>query len=282
MRLALLALLPVIPATLGCAGTVSGGSDGVDAEATTTTSAVIAVERTTDSAEGARAQATARFIRVTSASSPEEALHAIGASVDLPPRGRCATLASLADAPVAQAPVVELLDVGEVTLLAGGVETRLSPRQLPDVTDVVSGVIYARATEASLLPASARYVLHVGGASGDRGLDPIEVTATAPGDPDDVHIAGEDTPGLLVASGGTLEVRWAPTAGDDLVYVDVRPNGVRCVMDGAGHGTVSTLFLDDAGTLIVHRLHREPLGARGIDSGEVRFDFARTLAYVRR
>jgi hypothetical protein len=45
---------------------------------------------------------------------------------------------------------------------------------------------------------------------------------------------------------------------------------------------VSTLFLDDAGTLVVHRLRREPLSARGIDSGEVRFDFARTIAYVRR
>ena len=66
------------------------------------------------------------------------------------------------------------------------------------------------------------------------------------------------------------------------MYVDVRPNGVRCVLEGSGHGSVSTMFFDDAGTLVVHRLHREPLAARGIDTGEVRFDFARTISYVRR
>jgi len=283
MRFSVLALLPVFPVALGCAGTVSGAPDGVDAEASTTTSAVVAVERTADSTEGSRAEASARFIRVVAPSSTDDALRAIGASLDLPASGSCASLTSLAGATATQAPVVELLDVGGITLQVDGVETRLAARQLPDVTDVVSGVVYARATDPSLLPTSARYVIHVAGA---QGLEPFELTATAPGDPGDVHVAGEDVPGTLVATGTTVDLSWPAGVdlAEDVVYVDVRPNGVRCVLDGgtAGHGTVSTLFLDDAGTLVVHRLRRQAVSTHGIDSGEVRFDFARTIAYVRR
>ena len=283
MRLSVLALFPVLPAALGCAGAVSGTSDGVDAEAITTTSAVVAIERTADSAEGSRAEASARFIRVVAPSSADDALRAIGASLDLPASGSCASLTSLASSPATQAPVVELLDVGGITLQVDGVETRLGARQLPDVTDVVSGVVYARATDPSLLPTSMRYVIHV---AGGEGLEPFDVNAAAPGDPGDVRIAGEDVPGTLVATGTTVDLSWPAEAdlAEDVVYVDVRPNGVRCVLDGAtaGHGSVSTLFLDDTGTLVVHRLRRQALAARGVDSGEVRFDFARTIVYVRR
>ncbi|HEY6462653.1 MAG TPA: hypothetical protein VIY73_20935, partial [Polyangiaceae bacterium] len=228
MRLFLAALLPLAPVLAGCAGTVGGNPDGVDAEATATTSAVVEIERTTGSAEGSRAEASARFVRVTAPSSVDDALRVIGASVDLPARGTCATIASLADTPLAPASLVELLDVGEVTLQADGAETRLSARQLPDVTDVVSGVVYSRAAEPSLLPAATTYAVHV---AGGRGLEPIDPTAVAPGDPDDVRITGEDAPGALIATGPTIELSWSPVssaANDDVVYVDVRPNGVRC------------------------------------------------------
>ena len=285
MRPFSLAVVPLFCAALGCAGAVSGSAEGVDAEASTTTSAVVAVERSADSTEGSRAEASARFIRVTAPSSAGDGLRAIGAALDLPAVASCASIASLASAPVAQAPVVELLDVGEVTLLADGVETRLAARQLPDVTDVVSGMVYARATEPSLLPAATTYVVRI---AGGHGLDPLEVAAAAPGDPGDVHIAGEDVPGTLMATGASVDLSWAVSASppaelsDDVIYVDVRPNGVRCVLDqSTGRGSVSTVFLDDAGTLVVHRLRRSALSARGIDSGEVRFDFARTVTYLR-
>jgi hypothetical protein len=278
MRLATLAVLPFAPAALGCAGTISG-PEGVDAEATTTTTAIVAVERTADSSEGSRAEASARFIRVTAAAPAADAPRTIGAALDLPARGSCATIASLGASPAVQAPVVELVDVGAVSVVAEGVETRLAPRQLPDVTDVVSGVVYARATDPTLLPASAPYVFRI---AGTPGLGPLEVATTAPADPGEIRVAGEETPGLLVASSAAVDLSWNADRADDLVYVDVRPNGVRCVLDGSGRGSVSTMFLDDAGTLVVHRLRREPLRARGIDAGEIRFDFARALAYVRR
>ena len=285
MRLSL-ALLPVIPAALGCAGTVSASAEAADAEASAKTSALVSIERTTDAIQGSRAEASARFLRVTAPASSDDAMRAIGAALDLPAVGACAALSTRAapssGGPGGLAPVVELVDVGSVTLQAAGVETRLSPRQLPDVTDVVTGVVYARATDPLLLPPGARYVVHVAGAP---GFEPIEVSALAPADPVDVRVSGEAEGGPLTASGSSVDFSWAATAiarADEVVYVDVRPSEVRCMLGDAGTGSVSTLLLDDEGTLIIHRLHREALRARGIDSGEVRFDFARTVGYVRR
>ena len=287
MRLSGLALLPLLPAAVGCAGAVSSpGADGVDAESSTT-SALVSVERTSDPATGSRAETSARFLRVVAPSSADDALRAIGASLELPAAGTCAAIAARAGSGPTQLPMVELLDVGGVTLEVGGLETRLSPRQLPDVTDVVSGVVYARGTDPGLLPDSARYVVRV---TGTPGFEPFAVSALGAGDPAQVRIAGEDETGTLVATGSVLDVSW-PADSDDVVYVDVRPAGVRCTLGdesgnstpGVGaHATVSTLLLDDAGTVVVHRLHREPLRAPSVDSGEIRFDFARSVPYVRR
>jgi hypothetical protein len=292
MRLSGLALLPLVPAALGCAGTVSSGADGVDAEGTATTSALVSIERTSDPTVGSRAEASARFLRVLAPSSADDALRAIGAALELPAVGACAAMASHASDGPAQLPLpplVELVDVGGVNVEAAGVETRMSPRQLPDVTDVVSGVVYSRGTDPALLPDSARYQLRVAGTA---GFEPFTVSASAAGDPADVRIAGEDEAGTLTAAGATLEVSWPASSVDDLIYLDVRPAGVRCTLGNSGdlrsaggeamHASVSTLLLDDAGTLVIHRLHREPLRAQSVDSGEIRFDFARTVPYVRR
>jgi hypothetical protein len=274
----LLTFLALAP-TVGCAGTVSGSSDVADAE-TATTSAIVVISRTADTSQGSRAEASARFIRVAAPTSTQDALRAIGAALDLPARGSCASVGSLAAAPAARGtPVVELMDVGPVSLEADGVQTRLLPRQVPDVTDVVSGVVYARATDPAVLPASARYVVHVGGAPDHA---PVDLAATAPGDPSEVRVAGEDTSGVLVATGAWVNFAWTPEGVDDLVYVDVRPSGVRCAFDEVGLAAMSTLYFDSSGTLVLHRVRRERLHSPGIDSAEVRFDFARTLAYVRR
>jgi hypothetical protein len=293
MRLVVLTLLSplLLPAAVGCAANVSGSPSAGDAEVVTTTSAVVVVERTVNqgnASEGSRAEASARFVRVAFGSSTLEALRAIGASLELPARGTCASLSSLAQTAhkADPAPVIELADVGSVSLeaIAGG-ETHLVPRQLPDVTDVVSGMVYARATDPALLPAATRYVVHVGGGP---GLEPFDVSAIAPADPSDVIVVGENPTGRLVANGASVDLAWPADGTDDLVYADVRPAGVRCTLgDGTGsqqdlvRGSVSTSLMDGAGTVIVHRLHREALVARGVEAGEIRFDFARSIAYLR-
>jgi hypothetical protein len=259
-----------------------------DAEARLSTSAVVVVERMVDPAGGSRAEASARFVRVTSPVSTDEALQAIGAAVILPAAGHCVPLASLSSAsPLTEpAPVVELIDVGSVSLDAEGRQTHLVSRLLPDVTDVVSGLVYARTADPTLLPAESRYTLRVGGRS---DLAPIELTALAPADPTNVLTGGTDVDGTLVVTGPALAFSWPSSAEADVLYVDVQPGGVRCVLGGETtasdplvRASIQTALLGDSGTLVVHRLRSEPFVAQGLESGELRFDFGRSLSYVRR
>jgi hypothetical protein len=277
------ARLPLVlaPAALGCATAVSSPSGPGDAEASIT-SAVVVVERTADATEGSRAEASARFVRVPVGSSVADALRAIGAGLDLPARGTCVGLGVRPEG-VASAPVVELVDVGEVSLEASHVETRLTPRLLPDVTDVVSGLVYARTADPSALPSATQYVAHVRGGA---DVPAFDVTALAPADPATVRIAGEDTPGTLAAAGTSVDFTWTPDTSGDLLYLDVQPGGARCVLDDgtageAGHAAIPTSLLDDAGTMVLHRLHRETFQVPGLEKAEVRFDFARSVTYAR-
>jgi hypothetical protein len=293
MRAAGLSLLALAPAALGCAGNVSGSGGGADAEITAT-HAVVVVERSTDSVEGVRAEASARFVRAAASSSIDTIMQAVGAALELPARGSCASvnLAPHATTSAAPMPSVELVDVGTVSLEARGVETRLGLRQVPDVTDVLTGVVYARGAEAKLLPSGAPYVLHVAGGPNSLAFD---VVALAPSDPLDVSIAGEGPAGTLVARGPSIEVSWTADRTDDVLFADIQPAGVRCVLadpgnrvssetsagDGLAHAGVSASLLDDSGSLVVHRVRRVPLLAGGVADGEIRFDFSRALTYVR-
>jgi hypothetical protein len=291
MRLGLMTAIVVLAApAMGCTGAVSDPTVPGDAEPSTT-SAVVIVERTIDPAGGPRADASARFVRVSAPSSARDALRTIGAAVDLPLAGTCVSLSALAGVapgtPVVAASWVELVDVGAVSLEVNGHETHLAPRQLPDVTDVVSGVVYARAADSALFPSSARYLMHV---SGGPDVEPFDVSATAPADPADVHIGGEDSAtGLVVAAGVPIPIEWTPDGSDDALYVDVQPAAVRCALENGQHSaeglartTVPASLIDETGTLVVHRMHREALVVRGLEGGEVRFDFSRSVAYVRR
>jgi hypothetical protein len=271
---------------LGCTGAVSDPATG-DAETARTTSAVVIVERAVDATGTPRVETSARFARVPLGTATRDALRTIGAAFDLPPPGSCAGIAALAGGAAGGAtPVIELVDVGAVSLETSGRETHLVPRQLPDVTDVVSGVVYARTADPALLPASARYLVRV---SGSPDVDAFEVVATAPADPADVHVTGEDAAGVSVPAGAPIDVAWTPGVADDSLYIEVQPAGFRCTLeDTAGapgesaHASVPASLVDEAGTLVVHRVHREVLTARGLEGGEIRFDFSRSIAYLRR
>ncbi len=295
MRFEFCAAWAAAPLVVGCTSAVSdpASAGAGDADSARTTSAVVTVERAVDATGASRVDTSARFARVPATTSTQGALRAIGAELDLPAPGSCASITGLAEAPRAPqdaatsgAPVVELVDVGAVTLETGGRETHLVPRQLPDVTDVVSGVVYARGADPALFPSSATYTLHVGGGP---EVEAFDVTATAPADPSDVHVSGDDpSTGVAVTAGAPIEVSWATGGAGDVVFIDVQPAGFRCLLDdGAGasadasHATVPASLVDDAGTLTIHRVHREPLAVHGLAGGEIRFDFSRSVAYGR-
>jgi hypothetical protein len=147
------------------------------------------------------------------------------------------------------------------------------------VTDVVNGVVYAKAADPALLPGASPYVLHVGGT---RDLDAFDVLVQAPADPSEVQVIGESAAGVVRIAGRVVELTWASSGATDPVYIDVNPSGVRCSLGETGYASVPSAVFPDSGTLTVHRLRRETFHAAGIASGEVRFDFARSIAYSHR
>lgn len=256
---------------VGCA---VGNPDAPDAEAQTssTATAIVVVERTVGLAgESTRGDAiVARFVRARQGAVDDPALRTAGVQ-DVPAAGTCVT--SFGDSPAHAARAVDLLDVGTVTFEAAeNKSTPLSPRAMPDPAGMVSGYFYSARSPEAFTPTS-RVSLR---ASGGQDLpDGFVVSFAAPRDLGDVQV----TP-----SAAGLEISWDP-ADSDLIYVDVlAPSMVaRCAGSDVGHLTIpaSATGALDEGTVVVHRLHREPFRARGIDPGEVRFDLARVVAFRR-
>jgi hypothetical protein len=170
---------------------------------------------------------------------------------------------------------------------ANGVRTPLFARQVPDVVDVVSGIVYARAAEGDLLPPRTRYTLRVAGAA---DADAFVVEATAPGDLAELRVSGQDARAVVLAAGAGADLAWDAGSPDDVVYVDVNAGGdlgahtptLRCAFADTGSATVAAALLPDEGTIGIHRIHREHFRARDVDSGEVRFDFAKVVSFSRR
>ena len=286
MRLPLLSYgVPSALALLvGCSAPVAASPEAADAEATSPAAAIVVVERTSGPGDGTRAEAIARFVQMRSGVVDEQALRMIGAAVDFPALGACTQIGrGWGDAP---ARAVRLADVGGVSLEANGVKTALAARQLPDVADLVSGVVYTGRGESALFP-QVRYTLR---STGTAEVDAFEVNANAPAEPTDVRVAGQDgRVAVLLAPGAAVDLSWEPGAIDDLVYVDVASKDagtpvMRCLFADNGRAAVASASFGavEEGTLSVHRLHREAFRARGLDSGEVRFDFARAVSFTRR
>jgi hypothetical protein len=269
----------------GCSVQAAGG-DSADAEASTQATAVVVVERTAGPGDAARAEAVARFVQMRAGAVDDQALRMVGAAVDFPAVGACAPAGAARPLTEAPARAVKLADVGVVFLEANGVKTNLVARQVPDVADLVSGVVYTARAEASLAPRT-RYVLRSGGTA---EIDAFDVAALAPSEPAELQVGNQDGHGAIaLAPSAGAELTWAWEPSDDLVYVDIASSDsstpvMRCLFGDTGHATVpaSAFGAAEQGTISVHRLHREAFRARGLDSGEIRFDFARTVAFTRR
>jgi hypothetical protein len=322
----------------GCAAAEpASGADPLvrDAAEGATSAAIVVFERVVGSDGSARASAVGRFLKMRAGSLDDQALRMVGATLDLPPLGTCAatSAAALPSAAASQSAdwegprALELLDVGALTVDVRGVHTTLEARALPDIVDLVTGVLYSTRVARDSgdgLPSRGSYLIRSAGSSDSveatSRILPFEATVTAPGEPDQLRIAGQAADGedaVALAQGAAVELTWAAfDTGDpdDLVYVDVLPSdgkgpdrdepihggdaspSARCVFSDRGQATVpaSAFAADDAatpaseilaGTLLVHRVHREALtlsGPGGFDSGVVRFDFARAVEFSRR
>ncbi len=122
-------------------------------------------------------------------------------------------------------PRSSLVDVGAVSLDVSrdAEDPPRPPASSRTLTDVVTGVVYARAAEAALFPSASP----VPGARewGSRHRTLRGSGPSAPADPADIHVTGEDT-GEWVDAGGRRagrRIAWSPDATDDSLYVDVQP-----------------------------------------------------------
>ena len=109
--------------------------------------------------------------------------------------------------------------------------------------------------------------------------------------------ADGDAEGLSVDPSAALDLSWDATgsASRDEVYVDITADGgdgsaestsLRCAFADNGHAELPAQAWAQlagasatTGQLTLHRLHREQLVASGIGTGEIRFDFARQIAF---
>ncbi len=292
--LSLSAPLLCVAAGVGCSAPLASPGEP-DAEMSASSTAVVVVERTVSADDNARAEAVARFVRMRSGAVDDDALRMVGAAIDFPPLGTCASLGTAQLPESGPLRAVQLVDIGTVGLEANGLRTPLQARRLPDIVDLVSGVVYStRAPDPDAFPEGAAYTLHAAGRS-ELDLAPFTASATAPREPDALRVSGQDprTPGgIILPSDAATTLAWTPGSRDDAVYVDVSqspPPGtntatsnVRCLFEDVGHAVIAaTALTSDDGTLTVHRVHRETFQAPGIDAGEIRFDFARTLSFRR-
>jgi hypothetical protein len=148
------------------------------------------------------------------------------------------------------------------------------------------------------------------------------VSATAPSEPEELRIEGQDAraaEGVVLTAGGRVELGWslpsssaastpAPIAdgadADDIVYVELTSRAgesattVRCLFADRGtavippsafvtaHGEAGHVVMRESeitgGVIAVHRVHRETFQVGGIESGVIRFDFARAAEFSRR
>ena len=275
------------PALGGCSAPVEDVADASGAA----TRGLVTIERA--STEGTtRTSVAARFMRVTPSADVAVAEQVVGPTLELPAAGRCASLGAASElvAPAPGTTSIDLLDVGDVSLAAGGTEPSmaLATRAFPDLGELVSGVFYTSRDATTELPAPARYVVR---GTGSAAIDKFAIEADAPAAPEDVRV-GDAPLGELptLEEGAPTHVRWASGARGahegDLVVVDVTSpggTGTRCAFADTGEGVLpasalgaatASLGADGRATVTVHRIRREAFSAPGLDAGEVRFDLA--------
>ena len=260
---------------VGCTG---AGPDAVlDADVSSRTQGIVFVERVDDGG-GARVHVGGRFFR--SQGVQAEALPAL---VGAPPAASsvgCTERGAMGEGLDSTQAEVQLLDVGAIDARADALVARMSPHRLPDLWNVVSGVVYGLDGQ---LPAGAWQFTAAGDPTTLRGA--FDVSGAPPEPMAELRIGDDALPlahgaAVSLPRRGGLSLRWARGASTDRVAV---------VFEGAG--TLSCSARDDGsfdleaqqvdrvrellrqgGTLSVHRLRVIPFAVSGIDRASLVFD----------
>lgn len=300
---------------LGCS--FSAGEGPAD-EVGNAQAALVTIERS--AGEAARADVVVRVVRAHGGARSTRPRSGSRASVTSSPRSapaRC--LAARSDAQAARARVApRSACVASSSSTSAAWQSRSVMRcarrwsrgMCRTPVGVLSGLVYnARIAAESAAQLTPRAVVTVRAARrhGDVDVVAFAATITIPRDVTDVRLGGQDprelaTP-IATGTGPSVELTWAAPEPEDLtpgtldtLGVDVRPldttrPGLRCAFPDTGRATIPafpTASAIDEGTLTLHRIRRERFrveAGRGHgreSDGEIRFDAARSVPYVRK
>lgn len=206
----------------------------------------------------------------------------VGLAPSSPDPGQCERVNYALSATEAAVPVqhVEMLDVGDVVLIAGQHNNPLVRQAFPTVTDFIAGVVYTtRDLSSDPMPPSASYSIVARGAS---NIPPFRIDAAAPRELSNVTLEGLNLAQVTrLVRGIGVDLTWSPGQAGDKLLVEIispeRPNDVTCAFsDAAGRGHLPADALVSHGTVRfeVHRLRTTPFTIKGLDRAQVAFDYS--------
>ncbi len=177
-------------------GTASCSSSSDDnrplANVPSVTHAVVEVQRSksTNTALEDQASVLMSVLRVPATLDSRNVVRMVGLSPSSLEPGQCERADYAQSATEATVPVqhVEMLDVGDVTLVAGRRSSPLARQAFPTVTDFFAGVVYTtRDLSTEPVPASASYSILARGAV---PIPPFRIDAASPEEPANVTLEG--------------------------------------------------------------------------------------------
>lgn len=226
-----------------------------------------------------RGEALAGFMQVPADVDVGSARQLIGLELALPDMSQCVTRtrAGDADQPVATSERLELLDVGDVSLVADGKSTTLAPMAFPTVTDLISGVLYTtRDLSAEPLPAGVQYSVRTAGGA----VSAVDLNGSAPSELAGVTVGGVPLADVTrISPSAPIDLTWAVGDAGDVVYVELSADGsdpaVCAFQDDFGVGSVpaGAFAGSGPGRFSLHRVRAREFASDDIESAELRFDF---------
>jgi hypothetical protein len=250
----------------------------------TVTHAVVELQRSrsTNAAIGDQANALVSVLRLPATLNSRNIVRMVGLSPTHPEPGQCERVDYARSATEVTSSVrqVEMLDVGDVTLMAGNRASPLARQAFPTVTDFIAGVVYTtRDLSSDRLPLSDSYTII---ARGTPTVPPFRIEAAAPQEPSNITVDGLNIAQVSrLARGVGVDLTWTPGQPGDRFLVEVKspdkPNDVTCAYDdAAGRGRLAPDVLLPHGTVRfeIHRLRSTFLSIKGLDHTQVEFDYS--------
>lgn len=250
----------------------------------TVTHAVAKLQRTRSTNATVQDQANVLFsvLRMPATLDSRNVVRMVGLSSTAPDVGQCEKLdyAQAATEATASVQHVELLDVGDVSLVATNGGSQLVRQAFPTVTDFIAGVVYTkRDLSSSPLPPATSYTLSARGAP---GIAAFRVTMSTPQELSDVRIDGTAIAQVTrLGRGQATQLTWKPGAAGDRLGVEIKypdqPGDFTCTFDdAAGVGALPADAFMNRGTvrIEVHRLRTTAANAKSLDRMQIEFDYA--------